>query len=48
MEIDDEDTEICSEPPTKRPLINLRVDGVNDIAATTTALVTYFGATKNI
>ena len=48
MEIDDEDTEICSEPPNKRPLIHLRVDGVNDITATTTALITYFGETKSI
>ena len=36
VEIDDEDTEICPEPPTKRPLIDMRVDGVNDIAANLT------------
>ena len=36
VEIDDENTEIYSEPPTKRSLIDLRVDGVNDIAANLT------------
>ena len=36
VEIDNEVTEICSEPPTKRPLIDMKVDGVNDIVANLT------------
>lgn len=31
--MDNENAEICPEPPTKRPLIGMRLDGVNDIAA---------------